>query len=96
MTLRLDPPKIISAFDSELNLLEGSDESIVCQVMGTPNLRVYWKIDEAIIQSDVLEYNSIMRIGKAFTGKANFTCIVENRFGRDARTVSVKIVGKVK
>lgn len=83
----------MTAFDSNLNLIEGSNKSIVCHAIGTPHLSIYWKLDETTVPFDKLEYESIKQMGKDVDDHLNFTCVAKNQFGNDSRTVSIKLIG---
>lgn len=82
--------------DCNLRLIEGSNESMVCHAIGTPNLRINWEMDGNIIPSDELDYNSIKQMSEADDDQMNLTCTAENQFGIDSRTVSFKLIGKMK
>lgn len=89
----------MNVIDSNRNLIEGSNESIVCDAVGNPEPNIYWKIDGNIFPSDKFErfdYNSLKRIDKAVDDQLNLTCVAENQFGIDIRTVSIKLIGKIK
>lgn len=92
--LYLDPPKI--AIDSNRRLIENSNDTIVCHVIGSPNLRIYWKLDDVLFPSDKLDYNSIERMNKVVDDQLNVTCVAENQFGADFRTISIDLIGKMK
>lgn len=94
-TFKLDPPKIMTAFDSNLSLIEESNESIVCHAFGTPYLSIYWKMGETIFPSNKLQYDSVKRVHNEVDDQLNFTCVAENQFGNDFRTVSFKLIGKM-
>lgn len=96
--LYLEPPKIVIAIDSNRNLIESSNDSIVCHAIGSPNLRIYWKMDDVLFPSDKLDYNLMKRMNKVFDDqlKLNVTCVAENQFGADFRTISIKLIGKMK
>lgn len=93
--LHLDPAKVI-ATDSNISLIEDSNEPIVCRAIGTPNLRINWKTDDNIFLSDKLDYNVIKQMNKSDAVQLNFTCVAENHFGIDSRTTSIKLIGKIK
>lgn len=94
---QLDPPKITTTFDGNQNLMEGSNDSIVCHAIGTPRINVYWKLDETIFPSNKLEYDSTIKRMEKDVGdeQLNFTCVAENKFGNDSQTVSIKFVGEM-
>lgn len=92
--LYLEPPKI--AIDSNRKLIENSNDTIVCHAIGSPNLGIYWKLDDISFPSDKLDYNSIKRMNKVVDDQLNVTCVAENQFGADFRTISIDLIGKMK
>lgn len=51
---------------------------------------------EFVFPSNTLKYDKIKRIRKTATEHINFTCVAENQFGNDSRTVSIEIIGKIR
>lgn len=81
--------------DDNVSLVEGSNKSIVCHAIGTPELDIIWKMDDNIIESDTVDYNAIKQLNKTGNDDLWLSCVAENEFGIDSRTVSAKLIGKM-
>lgn len=87
----LDPPKIQPNFNESITLKRGESISVACFAVGSPNLQVFWTEDESVIAINELRIESA---NEEFKEK-NFTCVAENRFGIDYRSVLIKILGEI-
>lgn len=87
-----DPPKIVTKFEDNISLSEGSDNSILCSAVGSPHINVYWKDGKIVIPSNELRYSTELHHDKHFT-VMEYTCVAENEFGSDFQTISIQIRG---
>lgn len=67
----------------------GEHTSIVCSASGS-NVEIYWMSDQSIIPSNLLNLDTKTQ---KFHEK-NYTCVAENAFGKDSRSVYVRIIGE--
>lgn len=88
-----DPPKIVTKFDGNLFLAEGLEKAISCSAVGSPLITVSWNDSGIVIPGNELRYNSELHHDKHFT-EMEFTCVAENEFGSDFRTIPIKIIGE--
>lgn len=85
----LDPPKIVTKFDTNTRLLEGPNKSVQCSAIGSPPLTVHWESDGIIIEPNKeLRYMPNMH-------DRNVSCVAKNDFGRDSRSVSITWIGEI-
>lgn len=88
--ISLDPPKIQPNFANSIRLKRGESISIACYAVGSPNVQVYWTADESMVAINELRIESA---NEKFKVK-NFTCVAENPFGNDYRSIFVTILGE--
>lgn len=86
----LDPPKIQPNFNESIRLKRGESISIACFASGSSNLQVYWTADDSVIAINELRIETANEPFK----KKNFTCVAENPFGKDFRSVFIQILGE--